>query len=140
MLIFVRPDVLATLSDGSVDGTLFRAGLLAEAFTLMLALFSIKHIYEYEHGGKFNPLVPLMMVGPGLAGLLNLMVSIKAFQNPHKLLAFLGLAGGAVCAVGAGMAIRTMAQSMKEAKVQGELKKKAMREARMAERSRNRSN
>ncbi len=116
----------------------FKLGAVAEVMTLMLAMYTFTHIYDYEHGGKFNPIIPLLMIGPGLAGIMNLLAIGSAFSNPHSGLGALGLIGSIIVAAGGGLAIYTMYASIQEAKVQGELKKAAMREARKAERARKR--
>ncbi|MCA9001547.1 MAG: hypothetical protein KDB61_06465 [Planctomycetes bacterium] len=112
----------------------FKLGMMAEILTLMLGMYAIEHIHGYEHGGKFNPLVPMLMLGPGIAGVLNLVSSIAAFKNPHSNLGALGLIGSVIVAAGGIFAIKIMIDSMKEAKAHGEVKKAAMREARKAER------
>ena len=124
-------------AEGKVQ-EVFRLGAIAEVMTLILAMFTLTHIYDYEHGGKFNPIVPLLMIGPGLAGIMNLIGIGSAFSNPHSGLGALGLIGGTIVAAGGGLAIYTMYASIQEAKVQGEAKKAAMREARKAERARQR--
>ncbi|HPF14114.1 MAG: hypothetical protein H6829_03460 [Planctomycetes bacterium] len=134
VFVFLSPGVYVETTAG-VTKEYFKFGAVAEVMTLMLALYSIAHIFEYEHGGKFNPMFPLLMIGPGLAGILNLLGSFSAFSNPSKMLGVIALAGGIIVAAGGGLAIYTMYMSFKEAKVQGELKKAAMREHRMAERA-----
>ncbi len=134
--VFLVDRVFVQTGNNGLVKEVFQLGALAELMTLILAFFSITHIYEYEHGGKFNPMIPLLMIGPGIAGVLNLIASIAAFSNPHTMIAALGLVGSVIVAAGGGLAIKTMVDSMKEAKVQGEEKKAAMREARRKERGR----
>ncbi len=132
--LYMVSDVYVEISAGVTD-KVFRVGMVAEVLTLMLGMYAIEHIHGYEHGGKFNPLVPLLMLGPGIAGILNLLSSIAAFRNPHSVLGSIGLIGSVIVAAGGIFAIKIMIDSMKEAKVQGEIKKAAMREARKAERA-----
>ncbi len=135
VLLFMGSGVYVEISP-SKTAEVFQIGMVAEIMTLMLGMYAIEHIHGYEHGGKFNPLVPLLMVGPGIAGVLNLLISSKAaFSNPHSGLGAIGLIGSVIVAAGGIFAIKIMIDSMKEAKVQGEIKKAAMREARKAERA-----
>ncbi|MBL4771116.1 MAG: hypothetical protein JKY61_08240 [Planctomycetes bacterium] len=133
VLLFMGAGVYVEVSPGKT-AEVFQLGMIAEILTLMLGMYAIEHIHGYEHGGKFNPLVPLLMVGPGIAGVLNLLSSIAAFRNPYSGLGAVGLIGSVIVAAGGIFAIKIMIDSMKEAKVQGEIKKAAMREARKAER------
>jgi len=133
-LLFMGNGVYVEISPGKT-GEVFKVGMVAEVLTLMLGMYAIEHIHGYEHGGKFNPLVPLLMIGPGIAGALNLLNSVAAFSNPHSGLGAIGLIGSVIVAAGGIFAIKIMVDSMKEAKVQGEIKKTAMREARKAERA-----
>ena len=135
--VFMAPGVnVINAAENSKE--VFKLGAVAEVMTLMLAVYTFTHIYDYEHGGKFNPIIPLLMIGPGLAGLMNLIAIGSAFSNPHSGLGALGLIGSIICAAGGGLAIYTMYASIQEAKVQGEIKKAAMREHRKAQRARQR--
>jgi hypothetical protein len=133
VLLFMGSGVYVEVAPGQTK-EVFQLGMVAEILTLMLGMYAIEHIHGYEHGGNFNPLVPLLMLGPGIAGILNLLSSFAAFNNPHSALGALGLIGSVIVAAGGIFAIKIMVDSMKEAKVQGEIKKAAMREARKAER------
>lgn len=134
VFLFMGNGVYVEVSSG-ITKEVFQLGMVAEIMTLMLGMYAIEHIHGYEHGGKFNPLVPLLMLGPGIAGVLNLLSSIAAFRNPYSSLGAIGLIGSVIVAAGGIFAIKIMIDSMKEAKVQGEIKKAAMREARKAERA-----
>ncbi|MFT4539333.1 MAG: xanthosine utilization system XapX-like protein [Planctomycetota bacterium] len=106
----------------------------AELATMLLAAATFSHIWGYEHGGKFNPIFPIMFLGPAMAGLLSVFGAAAAFKTNA------GLAGAALIgclAVGAGgcMAMNALYQSMKQAKVEGDEKKRLQREARKAARA-----
>ncbi|MCP5023856.1 MAG: hypothetical protein GY930_19085 [bacterium] len=134
VFLFMGDGVSVVNGEGKLT-QVFTWGMAAEVLTLMLGMYAIEHIHGYEHGGKFNPLVPLLMLGPGIAGVMNLLWSFSAFDNPHIKLGAIGLIGSVIVAAGGIFAIKIMIDSMKEAKVQGEIKKAAMREARKAERA-----
>ena len=121
------------LTVGGVD-TVLGGGLIAvELLALILAQATIAHIYAYEHGGKFNPIFPLMFLGPGIAGLLNVFGSAGQFGERTGP-ALVGLLGSVLVAAGGLYAIYVMYQSIKEAKVEGERKKEEMRAYRKAQR------
>jgi hypothetical protein len=104
-----------------------------ELLTLLLGLATFAHILDYEYGGKFNPVFPLMFLGPAIAGSLQVFGAFSAF-GVNSTAALISLVGSITVAAGGCMAIYTMFESMKEAKLQGDLKREAMREARKADR------
>jgi len=102
------------------------APAVGELLTLALATNTFSHIFGYEHGGKFNPLFPLMFLGPGLAGLFG---ALTAFGNNP-----IGGVGCLVVAAGGILASYVMVVSMKQAKIEGDRKRDAAREERKAAR------
>jgi hypothetical protein len=125
--------------DGAVWTRMSNTGLVAEVLTMVLAGATISHIFGYEHGGKFNPIFPLMFLGPAIAGLLRLVGTAGVFSSDSSGIGSLGLAGSIVVAAGGIMAMKTMIDSMKAAKATGEERQKAIRAARKAERDAKRS-
>lgn len=130
-------DVVSVGNEYGFDGTaktLTTLGIIAEKLILLLCLFTYTHIYDYEHGGKFNPIFPLMYLGGAIGGLGAIVKDIApppgTSLDPNYIAA-LGAVG--VC-VGGCMAMWTMWLAMKEAKEQGEKKKAAQVEARKAAR------
>ena len=115
----------------------FRAGFIGgiggEAATLLLACATFSHIFGYEHGGKFNPIFPLMFLGPGIAGVLNIVGAMAMFGEEAGRAA-LGLAGSVVVGAGGMMAIYAMYIAMKQAKVDGDIKREAQRAERKSQR------
>ena len=107
--------------------------LMAEVLTMILAMATISHIYGYEHGGKFNPVFPLMFMGPAIIGLVNLLSAGHVFGGDHVIVGALGLIGSLVIAAGGVMAMLIMKKAMREAKVEGERKANLIREKRKAE-------
>ena len=119
-----------------------QAASFVEIGTLILASVTICHIFGYEHGGKFNPIFPLMFLGPGLGGvfaLYNGFQALGATEGPSKMAALGGLLGQIIAAVGGLMAMWVMYKAMKQAKIEGDLKRDAAREARKAARAAGRS-
>ena len=121
----------AAIPDNAKNTFPFRA--VMEMGTLFLALATLAHVLAYEYGGKFNPIFPLMFLGPAIAGVLQ---ALGAFglMGKHPLVP-LGILGSLIVAGGGFMAMYTMFVSMKEAKVQGEIKAAAMREERKRQRA-----
>ena len=110
----------------------FRLRSLLEISTLFLALATFAHIQAYEfYQTKFNPIFPLMFLGPAVAGALHVFTALQSESS----LKVIGILGSLVVAAGGIMAMYTMYVSLKEAKVEGDLKKAAMREQRKAERA-----
>ncbi|MEM8709391.1 MAG: hypothetical protein AAGG01_00450 [Planctomycetota bacterium] len=116
----------------------FSVRALLELGTLFLGLATFAHILAYEYyGTKFNPLFPLMFLGPAVAGSLHVFTALTSdATGPSKLI---GIVGSLVVAAGGIMAMYTMYVSMRQAKVEGDLKKAAERERRKAERASRRS-
>lgn len=140
--LFVTAGVLALLGflpilssgslfvDGKVDPSAF--GPFAEKGFLLLAGLSITHIYDYQHGGRFNPLFPLMFLAPGIAGVMAL---LKVFsKDPIGVGDMVGGLGAVLVGVAGWMSAYTMYVAMKEAKAHGDAKKAAQAEARKAAR------
>lgn len=133
---FVPMILAALIAVGSIVPAV-QAGAIGpiggEIATLILGGATLVHIWGYEHGGKFNPIFPLMFLGPGIAGLLNVFGAVAMFgDNAGR--AALGLLGSVTVAAGGLYAMYVMYQSIKEAKVEGERKKEEMRLYRKAQR------
>ena len=104
------------------------AGPFAEKGFLILAGLTMTHIYDYEHGGQFNPMFPLMFLAPGIAGVLSL---VKVFSvDSIGIGQILGGIGSIAVAAAGWMAAYTMYVALKEAKTHGDAKKAAQLEAR----------
>lgn len=103
-----------------------------EVLTVLLAGATFSHIFGYEHGGKFNPIFPLMFLGPGIAGLLGIFGAVSALGGEDPLPVWLGLVGTVIVAAGGMMAMYVMYVAMKQAKVEGDRKKAEAREKRQA--------
>ena len=101
--------------------------------TLLLAAATFSHIFGYEHGGKFNPIFPLMFLGPGISGMLNIWGAALLFRTSTGM-AIIGLLGSVTVGFGGLLAIYVMYVSMKQAKVQGDLKREALRQHRKQQR------
>jgi hypothetical protein len=108
-------------------------GIGAESATLLLACATFSHIFGYEHGGKFNPIFPLMFLGPGVAGVLNVVGAMAMFGEAAGRAA-LGLVGSLIVGAGGCMAIYAMYTAMKQAKADGDIKREAQRAERKAQR------
>lgn len=108
-------------------------GIGAESATLLLACATFSHIFGYEHGGKFNPIFPLMFLGPGIAGLLSFFGGF-ALLGKLGLQAAIGILGSLIVGAGGCMAVYAMYAAMKEAKVDGDIKREAQRVERKAQR------
>jgi len=108
-------------------------GIGGESATLLLACATFSHIFGYEHGGKFNPIFPLMFLGPGIAGVLNVFGAMALFGEQAGRAA-MGLAGSLVVGAGGMMAIYAMYAAMRQAKAEGDIKREAQRAGRKAQR------
>lgn len=132
---FANVDALAEpLSLNGNHLLLIKAAILAEKLVLLLCLFTYTHIYDYEHGGKFNPIFPLMYLGGAIMGIgavFNDIATPSGTKLEPNYIAALGAVG---VAIGGCMAMWTMYLAMKEAKAHGERKKAAAAEARKAAR------
>ena len=133
-LVALLGGVAVTLFDPAYDkasGSLLKG--LAEVGMLAWAAGTMVHIFAFTHGGKFNPIFPLMYLGGAIGGLGAIVRDIApaAEKLEPNYIAAVGAAG--VCA-GGFMAMWTMWLAMKEAKEQGERKKAAQIEARKAAR------
>ena len=127
---------IAFFVEGGSDGYGFKA--LLELATLLLGLATFAHILSYEYGGKFNPIFPLMFLGPAVAGSLNLIGAFRTMSS-NSMAAMISLVGSIMVAAGGCMAIYTMYVSMKQAKIEGDLKRAAQREKRKSDRSSSRT-
>lgn len=148
LLVFIGACVVAWMGSAWFDGDPLRyTGVdsptaedrysiraILELATLLLGLATFAHILDYEYGGKFNPLFPLMFLGPAVAGSLQVFGAFSAFGQSSTA-ALISLVGSITVAAGGCMAIYTMYESMKQAKAQGDLKRNAQREARKTERT-----
>lgn len=148
LLIFIGACVVAWLGSSWFDGEPLRftgvetataedrysVRAILELATLLLGLATFAHILDYEYGGKFNPLFPLMFLGPAIAGSLQVFGAFSAFGESSTG-ALISLVGSITVAAGGCMAMYTMYESMKQAKVEGDLKRTAQREARKTERA-----
>ena len=123
---------------GIVTGFVLGEGLFPfygglEFATILLALATFAHILSYEYGGKFNPIFPLMFAGPAIAGALQAVkAATRIGDNPLVLVSLIG----SLIVSGAGIyALYTMVVSMKQAKIEGDIKKAEERERRKQERA-----
>ncbi|MCC7015088.1 MAG: hypothetical protein IT454_21185 [Planctomycetes bacterium] len=109
---------------------------MIEASGLAVGVLAWCGVHGYARGGKFNPMMALVIPMFGLAAFVNvIVVAVKDFEALPKLLAIVGSLG--VTGAG-GFAGYTMFLAMKEAKAHGEAKKRAQAEARAEERRRKR--
>ncbi len=105
---------------------------MIEASALAVGVVTWCQVHGYVRGGKFNPMMALVIPMFGLAGVLNVAVVLGLdVGGLNKALAILGSLG--VAGAG-GFGGYTMFLAMKEAKAHGEAKKRAAVEARAAER------
>lgn len=125
--------------DGTPEGADNRFSLWAtmELSALFLGLATLAHVLAYEYGKKFNPIFPLMFLGPAIAGALNLLGASR--QIGDNGIAILAAIGSLTVAAGGIMAMYTMYVSMKQAKVEGDIKRAAERERRKSERDQRRA-
>tara|TARA_R110002126_G_scaffold10067_9_gene45067 strand:+ start:1572 stop:2537 length:966 start_codon:yes stop_codon:yes gene_type:complete len=119
---------------GNFEETMGNARLVVELMSLILAGATITHIFAYEHGGKFNPSFPLMFCGPAIAGLVTLLAIPQVLASESKPIGMLGIVGSIIVAIGGGMACKTMMDSMKQAKVAGQIRQQAIRDERKRQR------
>ncbi|MFT5731524.1 MAG: hypothetical protein ACJAZN_000365 [Planctomycetota bacterium] len=108
---------------------------ILELSTLFLGLATFAHIQAYEYGGKFNPIFPLMFLGPAVAGALHVFTALGGEGS----LKVVGILGSLIVAAAGIMAMYTMYVTMRQAKVEGDIKRAAERERRKTERSSRRS-
>jgi hypothetical protein len=105
---------------------------MIEASALAVGVITWCQVHGYVRGGKFNPMMALVIPMFGLAGVLNVAVvlglDVGGLAKALAILGSLGVAGAG------GFGGYTMFLAMKEAKAHGEAKKRAAVEARAAER------
>ncbi len=128
--VFTLIGFMPILSMGSLSGEAMKENLgpFAEKGFLILAGLTLTHIYDYEHGGKFNPLFPIMFLAPGIAGVMALLKVFSA--DPIGVGHILGGVGAILVGVAGWMSAYTLYVAMKEAKAHGDAKKKLAAEAR----------
>ena len=102
----------------------------AEVGLLMWAAATFVHIDGYERGHRFNPIFPLLFSSHAVVGLMTVLLQLRA-ENKNLIL----LLGALVVTAGGFFAIYTMFVAMKQAKIEGDLKKQAAAEARKAARA-----
>lgn len=109
---------------------------MIEASALAVGAIAWCQVHGYMRGGKFNPMIALVIPMFGLAAVLNVLVAfgldVDGLSKALAILGSLGVAGAG------GFGGYTMFLAMKEAKAHGEAKKRAAVEARAAERKRKR--
>ncbi|MFT7679162.1 MAG: hypothetical protein ACI8QC_003162 [Planctomycetota bacterium] len=137
-LVFTAGNTMVLDVNGDITGV-FTMGAAAEIGVLALGIFTLAHIVGYINGGKFNPIFPLMFMGPALAGLLNLVASINVFGSQHMGLGVLGLIGSVIVGGAGCFAMYVMGNSIKEAKEHGKRRQDQMRADRKAEREASRA-
>ncbi len=127
--LFILAGVFLTLLGGAWQG-------IIEASALAVGAITWCQVHGYTRGGKFNPMIALVIPMFGLAAVLNLLVAlgldVDGLSKGLVVLGSLGVAGAG------GFGGYTMFLAMKEAKAHGEAKKRAAVEARAAERKRKR--
>lgn len=116
--------ILFSASGAVVD--VLKFGAIGEVLTVILAGATISHIFGYEHGGKFNPIFPLMFAGMAFAGITSAIAGFGA-EGTAKLAM---IVGGAVVGLGGGLAAFTIVEAMMQAKKEGDIKKQAQIEER----------
>lgn len=122
--------VAAFVVPNLIPNSTFPISSMGEMVALALACFTYTHIFDYEHGGKFNPIYPMLFLGPAIMGLLGILKLSEA-EGPTLIAAALGALGVAIAGF---MAVYTMFVAIKQAKIEGDLKKQAQAEARKAAR------
>jgi hypothetical protein len=122
---------LAPLATAGKAETMQLFTVLTEKAFLLLGGYTFVHIYEYEHGGRFNPMFPLMFLFPLLGGVMAIFLKVlPALMGPG----LLSLVGALAVTAAGGIACHTMYVAMKEAKLHGEAKRAAAQQARKAAR------
>lgn len=101
-----------------------------EKILLLLGGFTWIHIYDYERGGKFNPIYPLLFLGAAITGLATIFEVVGDGPPGYAAL----LLGTIPVTIAGFMAMYTMVVSLKQAKIEGDIKKEAMLAARKAAR------
>jgi hypothetical protein len=126
VLLVLAAIVVALGLSPLIDGAGYTKSL-AEKGMLAWAAATWVHIYGYERWGKFNPIFPLMFLGHALGGVFR---SIASVQQQD----WLGLAGAIGVAFGGFFAVYTIVEAMRQAKTEGEAKRKLAMEGRRAAR------
>ena len=116
MIVGLLPIVEGTdLSFGSVGLALY-----GDKGLMILGLVTISHIYSYSKGATFNPLFPILFLGPAFAGVLSIPKAGIGWWSVGSLLA----------SVAGVMAVYTIVVAMRQAKAEGDAKKAAQVAAR----------
>ena len=113
------------------SGELSNVSSLAELGMLAWAAGTWVHLYAYERWGQFNPIFPLMFIGMLFSGGLT----VVGYFGGAEGTTILSLLGGAVVAIGGGIAAYTIVEAMVEAKKEGDAKKAVENERRKSARS-----
>ena len=116
---------------------------MAEVAMFAWAVFTYVHIVAYERWGAFNPLYPLLFLGILFAGISRVAAGVARVIEVKKaqlgifsegLDGIAAIAGGAIVAVGGGLAAYTIVEALRDAKREGDEKKRLANEARRAAR------
>jgi len=126
-LVIALVGIAPLIDGGSGDNTF---GTIVEKAALAIGIGAWCQVLAYEKGGKFNPVMGLIIPLLGIASV-GRVVTVFTDQESFDLFALLGSAGVTLAAVIAGY---TMVLAMKEAKAHGEAKKRAALEHRKAAR------
>ena len=110
----------------------FNTSVLLEKLTLIGAGFTYAHIVGYRLGGGFNPLYSFAFTLPVFGGIPALLNGLASDAGGFAKI--LGLLGSAAAFWFGVQGVRALIIAMKEAKKEGEAKKKAAIEARRAAR------
>lgn len=121
MLVGLLPIVEGTgLSLGSIGLSIY-----GDKGLMILGLVTVSHIYAYSKGATFNPLFPILFLGPAVAGLLSIPKGIGWWT-----------AGSVLASLAGMMAVYTIVVAMRQAKAEGDAKRAAQAAARREARKR----
>jgi len=102
---------------------------VTEKAFLLLAGYTFVHIFDYEHGGKFNPMFPLLFLFAAIGGFLSIFTVVPQMSE-HGAGAVVALLGTLAVTAAGCMSAYTMFVALKEAKAHGEAKRATALEAR----------
>ena len=115
MIVGLLPIIEGTgLSLGSIGLAIY-----GDKGLMILGLVTISHIYSYSKGATFNPLFPILFLGPAFAGLLSIPKGIGWWT-----------AGSVLASVAGVMAVYVIVVAMRQAKAEGDAKRAAQAAAR----------